>query len=163
MKKKSIIVLMILSLGFNAGVVVTVCHNWLRHRAFVRSPQMEGERHKKYMQKMLQLSDAQAQTMHNDWETMQKAITPVKQELEAKRAALFTLIDSGTADTATIDRAVGEIVPLQMQLEKTIIEHSLAFSRTLTPQQRIRFKSLFQKGAKRLPRGQGFLSGKLDF
>ncbi|MCX5778844.1 MAG: periplasmic heavy metal sensor [Elusimicrobia bacterium] len=163
MNKKAVIVLMIISLGFNAGVLVTMGHHWLRHRAFERHPATEIERHQKRMQKMLQLTEPQAQKMHADWEAMQKMIEPVKLKLEEKRAALFSLIDSGTADVAAIDRIIGEIAPLQIQLEKTIFEHSLAFSKTLTADQRLRFKAVFQKNAKRMPHGPGFMPPKMDY
>jgi len=157
MKTKIMTALLAGSLGFNIAVLATFGHHWIMKKRLERRPQ-EISWHRHRIKKMLKLTDEQAQAMEQGRMELQKTIEPIRKELQTKREVLFTLLNADNVDKAKVDALVTDISALQLKIEKTVIEHSIALRNNLTPEQRQKFKACFQKGPKKmLRRGPGFM------
>ncbi|MCB4792551.1 MAG: Spy/CpxP family protein refolding chaperone [Elusimicrobia bacterium] len=156
MKIKLLMVLLLLSLGFNLGVFVTFGHHCLLKKYFEKGPK-ESSWHKNKIKKMLNLSEEQALYMEKDRKALQDTINPLKDELKAKRAELFAMLDSDSIDNSKVDKLIGEISVLQMKIEKNVVDHSLNIRKQLTPEQQKKFKEFLKKGFEKMSRGPGFM------
>lgn len=145
MKKKIMTVVLILSLGLNLGVLITVGRHWLYRREFKKGPG-ENSWFKKKMQKELNLTEAQVTFMEQDRKNIDQEITSIKEELKKKRAELFTLLDANPVDNAKVDKLIDTISLLQAKIEKTVVNHLAIMKKNLTPEQQQKFKAMMPKG-----------------
>lgn len=152
MKRKIITVLLILSLGINLGVLVAFGHHWLLKREFKKWPQ-GSIWHRKKMQRVLNLNEEQVKLLEQNRLEMQKAITPIREELQKKRADLFALLDAQVINDAQVDKLINDISIKQMEIEKRVVEHLLKVRKNLTPKQWQKLKIFSQKGFRPMPPG----------
>ena len=151
MRKRILVVLLVISAGFNVGVLATFGHHWL----FKITPESwrAGRMHRQ-----LGLSNEQAGAMKKDREEMKKVIEPMRSELQKKREELFAALGEDTINNAKIDKLITEIAALQMNLEKTLIDRSINFRKNLTPEQQKKFAQVLKRTSKR----KSFM-GKMGF
>lgn len=152
MKSKLLMVLLILSLGFNIGFMATFGHHWLMKKEFANCPK-ENSWHKAKVKKMLNLTDEQVQVMEKDRKELQYVINPIREELKNKRTELFNLLDTDNIDKAKLEKLIAEISSLQMAIEKNVIEHSINIRKNLTPEQQKKFKTFLKKGFEKMAHG----------
>lgn len=149
MKVKALIVLLIISLGLNIGVLVTVGQRFMRFRDFHCEPKGEpGPRLKSRMQKMLGLTDGQVAAFEEGHKAMEKANQPIREQLESKRYELMNLLAQDDVDKAKVYKLLADINALQLKLEKNIVNRSIDIKKTLTPEQKKKFARIFDKGPK---------------
>lgn len=156
MNTKLLKILLILSLGFNLGIVITFGHHWLMRKEFKKWPE-ESSRHKKFMHKTLGLTDEQAKLMDNNRESLEKEIFPLKEELKKKRLELASLLDADTVDNSKIETLTADISLLQMKIEKNVINNSINIRKILTIEQQKKFKAFLKKGFQNMSHGHGFM------
>lgn len=155
MKKKLVAAIMVLSLGLNLGIIVTFGHHWLMEREFRKGPG-ESRWLKNKMKKELKLTDEQVKFMAEDQVAIRKEIKPLREELQKKRAELFTLVDAEKVDNQKVDLLINDLAQLQVKIEKTIIGHLLDMRTHLTPEQRQKLKAAMQKGPMKMRAEPGF-------
>jgi Spy/CpxP family protein refolding chaperone len=159
MKRKLFIVILILSLGLNAGVVATVVFHHMRAKIF-NGMQKENSWMKKHIKKKLGLSDEQSNALDKGREDMRTNTQAVRDSLKKKREELFTLVKNTDTYTQDIEKLIGEISSLQMEMERNIIRHSMSAKKILNPDQRQKFDKMMEKGfnkmhnSKNAPDGQ---------
>jgi Spy/CpxP family protein refolding chaperone len=159
MKTKAMAVLLILSLGFNIGVIFTFGHHWFERGEFGRWHH-KGSFGENKFHKMLNLTEEQKKLMENDREEMQKVLAPIRKDLENKRAELFALLDSDNVDNSKVDKLINDISLCQMMIEKTVVEHSVNIRKSLTPAQQKEFKAFLKKSFQKMPPGRGFMESE---
>ena len=152
MKTKYLVILLVLSLGFNLGVAVTFGHHCMLKKEF-KGHAGEGSWQKNKARKMLGLTDEQAKLMEKDREELQSVLKPIGEDLKNKRIELYSLLEADNVDRPKVDKLVNEIAALQVKMEKTVIEHSLKIRQNLTPEQRVKFREFFRKHSGKMPRG----------
>jgi len=152
MRSKILMILLILSVGFNIGVLATFGHHWLMKKEFDKWPK-ESSWHMSKFKKMLNLSDEQALSLEKDRKILQDTITPIRVELKNKRTELFNLLDTDNIDNVKLDKLIADISALQMAIEKNVIEHSVNVRKNLTPEQQKKFKAFLKKGFERMSHG----------
>jgi Spy/CpxP family protein refolding chaperone len=155
MKVKVLVVLLIVSLGLNIGVLVTVGHHWFAMRDFHGGPK-DNPRLRFKMQKLLDLTDEQAKAFELGHQTMEKSNAPVKAELDSKRCELMCVLAKDNVDKVKVDKLLADISALQLKLERNIVNRSIDIRKNLTPEQRGKFTKIFDKGPKKPPFGPGF-------
>lgn len=82
-----------------------------------------------------------------------KDVTPLRNEMQEKRARLNTLKSSDKQDLAAINKVIDEITALKANLMKKQAAHQAEVSALLTDEQRVHFNA--RQDAHRGERGQG--------
>ena len=85
------------------------------------------------------LTDAQKKQIQDIRQEMEKAMIPLKAQLELKHAELKTLLVSDKPDKAAIDKKIDEIGAIRIQMGKKWIGNRLEIRELLTPEQRPKF------------------------
>jgi Spy/CpxP family protein refolding chaperone len=94
------------------------------------------------------LTDAQKKQMEEIDQTVEKALIPLKAQVELKHAELNALLVAEKTDKAAIDKKIEEIGAIRVQIQKKRIGGRLEIRAILTPEQRIGFdkQSLMPRG-----------------
>lgn len=150
MKTKIIVILLVLSVAFNLGIIVTFGYHKLSRRDFRKEFDRAGG-HRNRMQKMFNLSEEQARFMDKDRGEIQKENKPIMDELEKKRTELFTLLNADKVDNTKVEKLINDIALLQVKIEKNVVSHLIKIRKNLTPQQQEKFKTIIPKGFMRMP------------
>ncbi|HBU69931.1 MAG TPA: hypothetical protein DEE98_06050 [Elusimicrobia bacterium] len=153
-KIKIIAFLLVLSLGFNLAVIITLGH----HRIF-KPDFKNGQRQFNKMSRELKLSAEQREAMKKSRDEMMSQAEPLKTQLRQKRNELFLLIDAENIEQKKIDALVGEISDLQLRLEKKVVEHSLSMRKNLSPEQKKKFSEMIRRPFEKMGRGSRMMRG----
>lgn len=153
MKMKIITIMLILSLGFNVGVLFFFGNHFLMKKSF------SGKRHfqedhwlKDTMRRECALTDEQAQKLEKEREGFEASIRPLKKELQQKRKELFAAV-AGELPEVKTDQLIQDLTRLQIQMEKSVIAHMGEVKKSLTPEQQKKFLEMIEKGPMRMPFG----------
>jgi Spy/CpxP family protein refolding chaperone len=85
------------------------------------------------------LTDAQKKQIQDIRQEMEKAMVPLKAQLELKHAELNTLLVAEKPDKTAIDKKIDEIGTIRVQMGKKRIGNRLEIRELLTPEQRPKF------------------------
>jgi len=97
------------------------------------------------LRKELALSGVQIAEIEAQRNSFEKQSDSTQAELYEKRRALMEELKASAPDTVRIDQLISEIGVLQSYLEKKAIRHMLRERAILTPEQREKFSSMFQR------------------
>lgn len=150
MKTKIMVILLVLSLAFNLGIIVTFGYHKLSRRDFRKEFDRAGG-YRNRMQKMFNLSEEQVRFMEQDREEAQKEIKPIMDELQKKRAELFALLNADNIDNTKVEKLINDIALLQVKIEKNVVSHLIKVRKNLTPEQQEKFKAIIPKGFMKMP------------
>lgn len=145
MKSRLWIVLLVISVGINAGFLV----HWL-WAGHVLGKTTGGDYfvpgwHASPMRHGLGLSGRQAQQMEAERRQVLAQARPLQDELRRKRRDLFVLLKNKAVSDAELDPILGEIARLQTGIEKMFILHSLKVRSYFSPQQMRKFENYLQR------------------
>jgi Spy/CpxP family protein refolding chaperone len=157
MKIKILSVLLILSLGINAGVIGTIGFHWIHHRV----GQKDDSGFVKHMQRKLGLSAEQAAILGKGRMELQACIQPARTTIQNKRMELLSLLEKENAYSPATDALIGDIAQLQMEIERNVIHHSFDTKKILTPAQQNKLYALLRKGMKRGGKHPTFMHDKM--
>ncbi len=94
------------------------------------------------MDGMLGLTEEQSTKIETLKLAHQKALLPLRNELNEKRARLRTLSTVDKPDTKAIDQLIDEMGVLEVKLQKERVHHQLAVRNELTEEQRLKFDTM---------------------
>ncbi len=117
MKTKVLIILLIISLGFNIGIVL----NFL-----IKSKGTESVGcgwHHTNLRERFKLSPEQIQTLEQKRTEMEAKILPIRKRLQNYRIELLALQKSEKLDTVRLDSLLWSIAQAQCEIEKNIFMH----------------------------------------
>lgn len=146
MKNKAWIVLLLVSLGVNAGLLL----HWAWPRIVPGHAAGRGRSqfgwHAGPMQQHLGLSSDQSRRMENERRQVLAQALPLQVELRQKRRELFLLLKGKAVTDAELDVALSGISRLQAAIEKMFIVHSLKVKGFFTPAQLRKYEGFFEQG-----------------
>lgn len=152
MKTKLLIILLVISLGINAGVIFAFgFRHW--HAKRLRP---EFRRERLQLQRSLDLSEEQNQLFEKYRKELNNQLSPLREKIRQKRRELLGLLKTEEIDEEKIDKLLSEIAELQSEIEKTVVRHSIQIRKILTPAQQKKFigfleQQLFPKERQKLP------------
>lgn len=161
MKIKILVIALILSMGINVGVVITLVQHWrYRKRLEERLPLKSPSWYHSPMRRMLGLSKEQFDAIEKTREEMHSKIMPKREKLRRKRRELMDLLREPEPQKERLDSLLHEVAELQTEIELFIFEDILKMKEILTPEQEERFFELFNKrlksgGSPRFPHKPG--------
>jgi Spy/CpxP family protein refolding chaperone len=140
MKIKILIIALIISLGFNLGVILTI--GWKIWG--IRQPGCGWQQNR--LRAQFDLTPEQINELEEKRTEMQEKLHPIKKELLKKRRELLILQKGATLNEDRLDSLLSEIVHLQYNLEKTVFVHMNDIKGVLTEEQRVQFYHRLEKG-----------------
>jgi Spy/CpxP family protein refolding chaperone len=143
MKSRSLILLLVISLGVNIG--------FLLHWAWPKiAPGSAGGAHSGWhtgpMKRHLGLSSEQARRMEGERRQVLDQAKPLQDKLRQKRRELFVLLKGKEVRDSELDTALNEIARLQAALEKIWVLHSLKARSALSPDQQRKYEGCLERG-----------------
>jgi Spy/CpxP family protein refolding chaperone len=144
MKTKVLILLLIISLGINVGLVVTLVLKRPMARRFEerdiakRSWRRGGLGHK------LNLGENQLKAIEAMQETTFVKMQTARETLKIKRDELINILKNPQPDKSRLQTLIKEIADLQAGIELGFSEHILQMKKALTPEQQQQFFELFK-------------------
>ncbi len=131
MSRKTLIVLLILSIGINLGLLGFMAYDAVREaRWFSERPPLPH-----WLGSIEGLTPEQIEQMHTIMAQGKEPIGKLRDELSRKRYELGTLISQPNPDPAAIDAKIAEISGIQVQMERLIVQQIIAIRQVLTPEQ----------------------------
>ncbi len=143
MKSRSLVVLLVISLGVNIG--------FLLHWAWPKiSPESANGAHSGWhagpMMHHLGLSSKQARRMENERRHVLEQAKPLQDELRRKRRELFVLLKGKEVRDSDLDAILNEISRLQAAIEKMFVLHSLKVRSVFSPAQLRKYEGFLEQG-----------------
>ncbi len=133
MKTRILIIALIVSMGFNLGMILTI--GW---RIWgIRQPGCGW--HQSTLRDQFDLTAEQIDILERKRNEMQEKLLPIRKELLEKRRELLILQKGETLDEDRLDSLLSEIVRLQYRLEKTVVIHMNDVKGVLNEEQRVQF------------------------
>ena len=117
MKTKVLIVLLIISLGFNIGIVLNFI---IKSRG---TEPVECGWHHTNLRERFKLNPEQIQTLEKKRTEMETKILPIRKRLQNYRLELLALQKAEKIDTLRLDSLLWSIARAQCEIEKNIIMH----------------------------------------
>ena len=138
MRMKVLIVLLIISLGFNLGMILTfVLKN--------RGPEtMECGWHRTNLRERFNLSSDQVQILEKKRTEMQAKTQPIRERLQRYRIELLNLQKTEVIDTTKFDSLLRAIAQSQYEIEKSIFMHMRVVRGILDSNQQLQFDKQLQ-------------------
>lgn len=135
MKNKLVLLVLILSLSFNAAVLGALAyHFWLGRPTLLQGQGWPaGDRS---LDRDLDLSPQQTQTVDELRYNLEKRAYPIRTKIHTKREELFELLQTEPPDSAAISEKVDEINALQRQMQSTVVDYMLREKEVLNEEQR---------------------------
>jgi Spy/CpxP family protein refolding chaperone len=155
MRRKLLITVLILSLGLNAGVFVSVFFHHMRAKCFKEGVQKESSWMKKHIKNKLGLSDDQAANLEKGREEMRLKTVDIRNLLSKKRGELFTMVKNTDTYTNEMDKLITEVSVLQADMERNIVKHAISTKKVLNPQQMEKFHKMMEKGFGKMHKNPG--------
>ena len=144
MKRKVLVSVIVILAVVGLSTLTTVMYmRWFTHKEARFSPRREHSL--VFLSRELGLSDAQIAEIEAQRNLFEKQIDSTRAELGEKRRAVMDELRAGKPDTVRIDQLVSDIGVLQSELEKKAIRHMLQEQAILTPEQRGKFLSMFDR------------------
>ena len=140
MKRKIFAIILIISLGINAGVFASFAYHRMREKRYCE--QGPSWRHS-YIRRHLNLNKKQVGEIETACENMLQKTQPAREQIKIKREELALLLD-GDADKQKVKALIRELSELQAELELHIFENAKLISQILTPEQRKIFHDLYE-------------------
>jgi Spy/CpxP family protein refolding chaperone len=144
MKRKVLVSVAVILAVVGLSTLTTIVYmRWFTHKEARFSPRREHSL--VFLHKELGLSDAQIAEIEAQRNSFEKQIDSTQVVLGEKRRAVMDELRANTPDTLRIDQLVSEIGILQSELEMKVIRHMLREQAILTPAQREKFSSMFNR------------------
>ena len=140
MKTRILIIALVVSMGFNLGMILTIGLN-------IRGIRRPGcGWHQSTIREQFDLTLEQIDILEEKRNEMQEKLLPIKKELLEKRRELLILQKGETLDEDRLDSLLSEIVHLQYNLEKTVVVHMNDVKGVLNEEQRVQFYCHLERG-----------------
>jgi len=150
MSRKTIIILLIISVCINVGLLATL---FIRPFPFHDMPPDRFPRLNKWIEDELNLTKDQKKMIDEIVKSDEDDMKALGIEIHEKKKELALLLGSPNPNPATIDQMLSEISTLELELQKKIANKVVTINSVLTPEQQ---KLLNDRMEKRLcPRGGG--------
>jgi Spy/CpxP family protein refolding chaperone len=144
MKRKVLVSVVVILAVVALSTLTTIMYmRWFTHKEARFLPRREHSL--VFLRRELGLSDAQIAEIEAQRNSFEKQIDSTQAELGEKRRAVMEELRANTPDTLRIDHLVSEIGVLQSELEMRAIRHMLREQAILTPEQREKFFSMFNR------------------
>ncbi len=144
MKKNLLIFALIVLVIVNVSALVTIIHG-----RWSRIPHFRGERGPEHplalFREQLELDDSQLAELKARRSLFETELAEVHNKMEEGRKALMEELRAESPDTVRIDGLIDEIGMLQAQVQKRAIRHMLQEQEILTPEQREKMFSMFDR------------------
>ena len=130
MRKKLLILVLVLSLAFNAAVLGAILyHFWI---GWERTLPAEDTLRDRDLRLNPQQSDA-IEVLHGE---LEKEAYPIRGRIYTCRQELFELLQADTPDSTAIDAKIDEINDLQRRMQATVVDYMLRERELLDEEQR---------------------------
>jgi len=136
MKKRVIILLVILLVGFGASLFATRYQFWSGGKRYCHG---SGRSSSCFLHKHLSLSESQENNMEVLDKPFRSKVNQCKSTLRQKRDELSALLLKPNPTAESINAKLDEIATLQVELQKMVVAHLLEIKEILTPEQQKRF------------------------
>jgi len=144
MKRKVLVSVVVILAVVSLSTLTTITYmRWFGHKEARSLPRREHSL--VFLRKELGLNDAQIAEIEALRNSFEKQIDSTQVVLGEKRRAVMDELRANTPDTLRIDQLVSEIGVLQSELEMKVIRHMLREQAILTPGQREKFSSMFDR------------------
>jgi len=152
MRKNFILLAIIFSVVLNIGFIGTYC----LQKVGLHPLKSVYTNHKRFLYKELNLSPEQLAAFEPGRDRFHTFLSLQGKKIQAVQIKLISLLAENAPDRKAIDDKQKKIQALQRQMQARVIDHFLAESRILTPEQRKKFFALI-KG--RIEQNSGFCPG----
>jgi Spy/CpxP family protein refolding chaperone len=144
MKRNLVILALIVLVAVNISALATIIHDRSSRgsRAGVGRPRGHPI---VYLREHLGLDDSQIAEFEARRESFERDNEKLHDRMEERRKALMEELRAEYPDTLRIDQIVDEIGTLQADLQKRALRHMLQEQEILTPEQREKFFSMFDR------------------
>ena len=143
MTKRVVVWGLVLLTVVNLGAIATIGYHRFSHHG--ARPAENRHEQENFLHRELGLSDTQTAQLKTLREAFQSSIAPIRASLSAQREQLVELLMVAHADRLRIAAVRTEIDSLQAEVQRLVIDHLLAESTILTPEQRSRFFSIIRE------------------
>ena len=132
MSRKTLIILLIISIGINIGLIGTILYK----RSIVREGEVTGYPDlSKWISRNVEITPEQEEKLGEIFLEKEQVLDDLRSELAEKRMELSLLLRGEEPDLPAIDEKVMEISTLQEEMQQEIIKQILKIREVLGPEQ----------------------------
>ena len=145
MNKKSLIVVLVLSLAINASILGTMGYHYYSNSFFTSSAPCPLSPAHQHLYQDLGLSAPQLAQMEPIAEKFHERIADLGGAMKGKNSRLVELLKQKDVDPGQIEGLRKEMAGIQDEIQKEVIIHILESKKILNPKQQERFFSLMRQ------------------
>lgn len=146
MKKRLLLILFLISLGFNIGLVTWISVKKTYHETIVSGCQMGlCNWRQSPLRHELNLTTLQIEKLETAFQELQNNIKPLQDELQKKRAALAAFLKTDPVSSQELDQLINAITMSQGAIERHYILHFLQIKPLLNENQQRRMHDCLEK------------------
>ena len=168
MTRRTLAILLIISVGINVGIIGTFAYNYFKFKSSVgRGP--EGL--SRWFEERFDLSSEQAEEVDDIISSDREVMDDLRSKIDAKMEELATLLDEDDPDRKAIEDVISDLSSLRYEMEKRVVENMLEIRGVLTPEQAEKFNEDMGRhlcphkgmgGRKGWGRGRGIKGGPVE-
>ncbi len=150
MTKKTLVIILIVSLCINLVAIFTLGYYWMevhRHERGIMPPGIAKghDWRRSHLREKLDLTEEQVEALNETQEELRSKIHPLMKELFSKREGLLSLLRESEYDSERADNMIREIVSMQVEIESHIFENLRHMKNILSQEQQERFFEMMKE------------------
>lgn len=150
MSKRSLIIILVISVAINLAAILTFGYHWWERRSCKReitSRWIDKGRdlRRSLLRQRLNLTEEQMEAINALHEEMRPKMLSLKEKLFTKREKLISLLRETEPNKARADSLIKEIASLQAEAEAQFFENLCQMRDVLTPEQQKQFLQLYER------------------
>ena len=154
MTRRTLVILLVISLGINLGVIGTFAYGYLKFKHTVdRGPEGLG----RWFEERFDLTPEQADRVNEIIASDRAAMDDIRVKLDDKMEELATLLEEENPDRDAIESIISDLSSLHYEMETRVVEQMLDIREVLTPEQAKEFNEHIEKHLH--PKGPGMRKG----
>lgn len=156
MSKRSLIIVLVISVAINLAAVLTFGYHWWEARSYRReiAPRWIDrgpDLRRSLLRQKLDLTGEQMDSLNVMHKEMRSKMLSLRKKMFTKREKLMALLRETEPNKSRADTLLGDIASLQTELEAQVFEHLCQMKDILTPEQQKQFIRLYERRSH--PRG----------
>ncbi len=150
MSKRSLIIVLVISVAINLAAILTFGYHWREGRSYKRDITLRRidkgrDLRGSLLRQKLNLTEEQMDAINAMHEEMRPKILSLRKKMFTKREELMALLREAEPNKARADSLVKEIASLQAEVEARVFENLCQMRDILTPEQQKQFLQLYER------------------
>jgi Spy/CpxP family protein refolding chaperone len=132
MTRRTLVILLVISVGINLGIIGTFAYNYFKFKAgFERGPEGLSS----WFEERFDLSPEQAEKVDEIINSDRETMDDLRMRIDDKTEELAALLDEDDPDREAIEDVISELSSLHYEMETRVVENMLEIRSVLTPEQ----------------------------